>query len=220
METEIREEVTLRMSDEGEEMEVNTPKRRKINTKMVAIAVGVILVLALLFFFKGVFVAATVNGSPISRLSVIHTLEHRSGKSALEMVIVQKLITQESQQKGIVVSDEEINAEIKLIENQIAQQGGTLDMMLAAQGMSQDDLRKQIVTQKEVEKLLGDKVLVSDAEVDQFIIDQKVTLPKDKEAEVRNQIKDQLKGQKVSKEGTVFVDELRAAAKINYFVKY
>ncbi|MFA5996816.1 MAG: hypothetical protein WC790_03850, partial [Candidatus Paceibacterota bacterium] len=46
----------------------------------IAIGVAIILIVISLFFAKGLFVVATVNGSPISRLSVITELEKQGGK--------------------------------------------------------------------------------------------------------------------------------------------
>jgi hypothetical protein len=196
-------------------------KQIKISIKTASIIAGVVIVLALLFSYRGMFIAATVNGSPISRLALIHQLEKSAGKGTLDMMVVQKLIDLEAKKNGITVTREEIDAQIKIIEDQIAAQGAaTLAEMLVSRGMTQRDLEKQITTQQQVEKLIADKTAVTDQEVDQFISSQKITLKADEEAEVRTQIAAQLKQEKVNTEGNALVESLRKDAKVSYFVDF
>ena len=68
---------------------------RFANKKTVVLAVIIGLILVALFYFKGTFVAATVNGSPISRLSVVSQLEKEGGKNVLDSLITEKLIESE-----------------------------------------------------------------------------------------------------------------------------
>ena len=192
----------------------------KISKKTAIIIAVVILVGVLAYTYKGLFIAATVNGSPISRLAIIQKLEKASGKKLLDSLITEKLIQNEASAKKIVVSDEEINGEIKKIEDQLTAQNSTLDAALASQGMSRDDLKKQLVLQMEVEKLVADKINVTDEEVAQYITDNKVSIPEGQEAATNDQIKSDLRDQKLNKEATALITALKAQAKISYFVKY
>lgn len=186
-----------------------------------AVIIGCIIVLlALIFACRGLFVAATVNGSPISRLSVINELEKNSGKAALESLIVEKLINKEADKKSIEVSDDEINAEISKAEIQIKAQGGTLDEALASQGMTLEILKKQIAIQKKLEALLADKIQVTDAEITQFIADNKIDIPKGEEANYNAQIAQEIKQQKLNTESRILVDSLKASSSIRYFAGY
>lgn len=199
----------------------NGSKQIKISIRTASIIAAVIIVLALLYSCRGMFVAATVNGSPISRLALIQQLEKNAGKSTLDMIVVQKLIDLEAKKKGVTVTREEIDAQIKIIEDQIAAQGQTtLAEMLVARNMTQKDLEKQIITQQQVEKLIADKTVVTDADVDEFLSSQKITLKADEEAEARTQIAAQLKQEKINTEGNALVEALRDSAKINYFVDF
>ena len=198
----------------------NTRLPKTITVKNAVIAAIILILLALAYYEKGLLIAATVNGSPISRLAVIQALEKRSGKAALDSLITQKLIVDEASKKGIKVTDAEIATEIKNIESQIAAQGGTLPQMLEQQGLTMDDLKEQIGTQKKVEGLLGDAIQVTDAEVAKYIKDNKVTVPKGQEADTNNQIREQLKQTKFQSAIQPLLDSLHTQAKINYFVKY
>lgn len=186
-----------------------------------AIIIVVIIALGVLaYVYKGLFIAATVNGSPIGRLTIIQKLEKASGKSLLDSLITEKLIQDEASAKKIVVSNEEISGEIKKIEDQVTAQGGTLDAALAAQGMSMDDLKKRIILQKEMEKLLADKINVTDQEVAQYIKDNQVSVPKGQEATINDQIKSELSSQKLNNEAQSLITDLKSKAKIQYFVNY
>lgn len=196
-------------------------KFKKPKPVVIAVGAAVILIVLALIFAKGLFVAATVNGSPISRLSVISELEKQGGKQALEAIIDKKLIETELNKKGVSASKEDVDAEIEKIKTQVTAQGGTLEMALAQQGLTEEMLREQITTQKKLQKLLADKVAVTDTEIDAYIKDSKATVPKDVKVEdFRKQIGEQLKQQKFQSEAQQWVSDLTASAKIKYYVNY
>src|SRR3989339_155963 len=209
MENEIRKTSVL------EEQEIQPSAGRqtvkiKINKKTAIIIAAVIILGVLIYAGKGLFIAAIVDGSPISRLSVISKLEKTSGKKLLDSLIAERLVKNEVKAKKIVVSDEEINGEIKKIEDQIALQGGTLDEALIAENMSRNDLKTQIILQKELEKLVADRINVTDEEVAQYISDNKISIPAGEEAAMSEQIKKELKNQKINQEADALVLVLKA----------
>lgn len=221
MSTEPTEKVKVTETFEVLEKKFEAEKKViKINRKVVVIAVIVIAVLVLAYFLKGLFIAATVNGSPIGRLSVVQKLEKASGKNLVDSIISTKLVNAEAVTKNITVSNEEIDAQIKIIEAQITAQGGTLDAALALQGMSREDLKEQIVFQKQVEKLVADKVTVTDEEVAKYITDNKITVPAGQEAVANAQIKTELSNQKLNTAAEALITTLKSQANIKYFVKY
>ncbi len=193
---------------------------RKINLKTTIIIAVVIVVGALAYIYKGSFIVATVNGNPISRLAVIGKLEKASGKKTLDSLITQKLIADELDKKKITVTDDEINADIKNIEDQIAAQGSTLAQALTAQGMTTADLKDQVSINLRMEKLLADKTQVSDDEISQYIKDNKLTVPKGQEARYNDQIRNQLKSNKINQAAKDWVSSIRSQASIRYFVNY
>jgi hypothetical protein len=224
---------------EGEVMKSETPKEiipeeKKIAEMSQAKSAGdfrisrrtllklliLVLIFILAFLLRPFFVAATVNGSPISRLAVIHKLEKASGKDVLNAMITQKLISDAAAKANVVVTPDEINTEIKRITDLLAKQGGTLDQALSQRGLTLDELKSQIITEKQVEKLVGDKATVTDADVDTYIVTNKLNISKEQLASARAQIMDQLKQQKSDAAGQDFVNVLRASAKINILVQY
>ena len=95
---------------------INKEQFIKTHKKQLTIGIIVIAIVALLVFFRGLFVAALVNGTPVSRLELIRELEKADGKKVLSDIIVRKLIEQEAQKRKVTVTDAELENEIKKIE--------------------------------------------------------------------------------------------------------
>lgn len=192
--------------------------------KKIQIAVGVVAVTAIAMAFyllkNNFIIAATVDGRMISKYSLIKELEKQNGKAVLDTMISENIIENEASKKGVVITDLEIEQEVKSVESGILAQGGTLDMALLQQGMTVDDLKKRIRTQKMVEKLLAGKIGVSEAEVNAYIATNKIAIPKGKEAETKTQIADQLRDQKINQEAQKWIAELKSNAKIKYYINY
>jgi len=200
--------------------EVAFKKRQFISTKTAIIIAVIIILAALVYYYKGLFIAATINGSPITRLAVIKELEKASGKQALDSLITKKLINNEAIKKGISITSEEVDAEIKTIEDQIKAQGQTLEQALATKNMKLEDLKQQILTRKTLEKILADKLQVTEDEITKFITDNNVAIPQGQEEAYRAQIIAQLKQQKLNTEAETLITSLRSGATIKYFTNY
>ncbi|HPA25811.1 MAG TPA: SurA N-terminal domain-containing protein [bacterium] len=204
-----------------EPLEVKPPKK-KINRKTLLIlgAIIVVLVLAYVFVYRKIFIVATVDGSPISRLTIIKKLEKASGKALLDSLINEKLVNNEAIAQNIVVTDEEVETIIKTIETQVSTQGSTLEAELALQGMNREDFKQQIIFQKQVEKLVADKTVVTDEEVNKYITDNEVEIPAGQETLAQTQIKNELMNQKINQAAVELLSDLKTKAKINYLIKY
>ena len=192
----------------------------KKNILIVVIISGVVFSL---YAFKGLFIAATVNGQVISRLSVIKELENQGGKRILENMVTQALIQQEAKKKNIVIKKEDIDKEISSTEAQLATQGQNLEQWLAFQGMTQETFREQVRLQKIVEELLGKDIAVSDAEVTDFTEKNQEMLTErvgSDSAKVASTVKEQLKRQKLNEKVQPWLAELQKNAKVSYFVSY
>ncbi len=188
---------------------------------MAALGLAVILIIITVLFTKGFFIAATVNGQTISRWAVIKELEKQGGKQALESMIEKRVIDAELSKIMVAVPSAEVDQEVKKIEEQVALQGGTLQDALAAQGLTEEKLRDQIVQQKKLEKLLGDKVTVSAQEVDAYMKESKIVPPKEAKIEdFKKQISEQLRQQKFQQAAQKWFSDLMAGAKIKYYVAY
>jgi len=193
------------------------------NIRKPYILVGAVIVVlgVLLYVGRGLFVAAVVNGQPISRLSVIKETEKQSGKQALDTIVRNTLIEQEARKANVTVSDKEIDAEIANVQASLAKQGQKLDDALAMQGMTRDDLRQVIRLNKLVTKIVGSDVKVSDAEVTAYLDKNKDLLPQGQtEDQMKATAVEQIKQQKLNTKIQTWLESLQTKAKITYFVQY
>jgi foldase protein PrsA len=165
--------------------------------------------------------AARVNGQFITRISLIRELEKQGGRDVLDSLVIKAIIFQEAKKKGIGVSDEEINAEVSRIEQIVSSQGSTLDEALALQGQNRADFIEQIKVQKLVEKILADKIIVTDEEAQKYFEDNKDLFGEDaKYEDAAENAKNQLMQEKLSSAYQSWIGEARGAASINYFVDF
>ena len=200
---------------ESPEYKVTVPRKAFILTLVV------MLILVLLFFSKKIFLAASVNGKSISRLTILKKLEKQGGKKILEAMITQALIRQEAEKRKIIVSQKDIDSEMKKIEANVSSQGTTLDQALQNQGMTKNDLTEEVKVQLMLQKMAGGDIKISNKEVDEFISASKSQQGFGQEKEIsREQAAAQLKQQKLQQKVQGFLAELKAKAKIIYFVKY
>lgn len=222
-----RKRVATRKAESRQEMSrsstVKSPVRRVQTMNKWYLTAGLIIILlaGLLYIFRSLFVAAVVNGQPVSRFSVISDLERQSGKQALDTLVTKTLILQEAKKQNVTVSQDEINTETKKIEDNVKKQGQTLDQVLALQGMDRNALIDQIKIQKIVEKLLGKDITVTDKEVADYIDKNKDSLGTDPTSNAtKTQVKQQLTQQKLSEKFQTWLQDLQKKAKIDYYVKY
>jgi hypothetical protein len=190
-----------------------------ISTKKSILIAVLIIIAALAFYFRGFFVAATVNGSPIGRFGVMREAEKQSGKSILDGIIIKKLIKSEAAKQKIVITKEDIAAEIAKLEEQLKSQNLTLDQALAKQGVTKASLEEQIVLQKQVEKMVP-KIAITDAEIAEYIKTNKITIPQGEETNFRTQIKTSMEQAAFNESAQKFVEDLKAKASIKYMVTY
>lgn len=192
--------------------------KRNIITVLVAI---IILLAAVLYMFRGLFVAATVNGQVISRFTLTAELDKKAGKQTLEALVTKDLILQEMAKKNITVTDAQVNTELKKIEDTLSKQGRTLTDALSQQGLTKADLVDQLRIQKMIEKLFAKNITVSGKEIDAFLAQNKDSLPAGQDpAALRVSAEAQIKQQKLTAKFQAWLAALQKTAKIQYFVNF
>lgn len=173
-----------------------------------------------LYYGRGLFVAAVVNGKPISRISIVKEAEKQAGKSAMERLVVYELIEQEAKKKNIVVSAAEIDEAVKQEEEKSKKQGRKFEQDLALQGLTMEDFRRVTKLRKIVEKAVGG-IEVTDKEVSDYLEKNRDSMiPGQTEEQLKQSIKMQLEQQKLGEKAQAWIESLRNKAKILYFVQY
>ncbi len=195
--------------------------RRSIPVKWIILVVVVAAVLALLYYFRSVFIAATINGKVISRYSVVKELEKQMGAQVMDSIVVQTLIEQKATTAGLTVTAEDIEKEIKIIEENLSQQGTTLDDALKAQGVTRAAVERDIRFRKLAEKIVADKVSVTDEEIAKYIEENKQFLPPaESDEKMKEQVASMLSQQKFSAMFQEWLTAAKAEADISYWKEY
>lgn len=177
------------------------------------IVILVLIVTVLVFGYLGYknLVLAWVDNTPITKLTLYKQLEEKYGKDFTEQLISEALIKKEAEAKSVQVTDTEIDAEIKKIEDQ---QGGAdkLKQAMEAQNVTMTQLRNQIKYKQMIDKSFGKNVTVSEKEVSEYMEKNKDQIPPtenmqaSESAKLKQQISDSLKNEKINKS---FEDWLR-----------
>lgn len=197
--------------------ESGTVQQRELAIPKNYLIAGVVVVAVLAlggFWFGKWYTVAKVNGEVISRSEYTKELEKAAGKQVLDGLTTKKIIMQEAKAKNIVVSNNDVDAELKKIEAQLKAQGQSLDQVLAFQGQTRDSLKEQIVLQKTVEKMVG-TVAVTDAEVDKYIEENQDLAGENTDLNtLKAQAKERLTQQKTDAKIQQLIQDLRKKAKI------
>lgn len=174
------------------------------------------LIVILIVAKKDLFLAATVNGSPISNIELLSRINQQYRTQMLNQMINEKLITTEAQKKGINISNQEINNRISELEGNV---GGAeaLDGLLSQQGQTRDTLQDQIKIQLIVEKLYANEATVSAEEVDAFLAENSEQIQATDSAGQTKEATEILKQQKLSKAFNENFQQLKSSAKIQTF---
>ncbi|MEK7605844.1 MAG: SurA N-terminal domain-containing protein [Patescibacteria group bacterium] len=209
---------------------VSTPgilrSRIKVKRRTAIIALVIIALVGLVVYYRSLFVVATVNGQPISRLSYIQETEAvyvpdarvTAGKQAMNQIITKTLLSQEANRRHITVSDKEINDSVNKTRESLKKSGQTLESALALQGDSLPAYKARIRIQMILDKLVG-TITVSDKEIAGYIEKNKASLPADaSEADLKTQAKESLRQQKYSEKVQALISGLQQKAKITYLI--
>lgn len=197
-------------------MQENSKPRNKTITGLLLL----VLVLGLLYYFKDLFVVATVNGKPITRAAVVGELEKQNGKQVVDNLLTKELILQEASKKGVTVSSEDVSAEITKIEEELGAQGQTLDQVLEMQGLSRGDVEENLRVKLYIERILADEVSVSDEDAKAYYDQNKTLYGTASFDDQKDAIKQSLQEQKLQEKFQTWITDLKASASINYFKTY
>jgi foldase protein PrsA len=196
------------------------------NFPKVILVLSIFLGALILYVLRDKYMIATVNGSPITRIALLNELESIKGAEVKEVVnnmIDKTLIFEEADKRNISVTDAEIDAEIKKIEDNVKQYGQTLDAQLQAYGLTREALRENLRIQKLVEKMMGGNVTATDAEIDAYLAENERVIPEEQKENVeqlRLSAKQQLESQKLEQKYQEFMQSLRENGDIKYFRNY
>lgn len=199
-------------------------KFNKLNFKLTPLRLGILvtfLIMLLIYLLRSLFFAAFVNGKPIFRSKIFLEAEKQTGSTILENLIERELIFNQARKENIKIDNKIISQEIEGIKEMLKAQNISLEEALALSKQDMSSLKEQIKIQKIVEKILGNKISVSDEEIKEYFDKNKDYFGDSaKLEEIEDQIKEELFNQKLSTEYINWIDKLKENAKIKYIVNY
>ncbi|MGM0866641.1 MAG: peptidylprolyl isomerase [Bacillota bacterium] len=142
-------------------------KKRSITLWSVIGGIVVVGTMLVMFGFSKDEVVAKVGDKSISKEDLYTTLVDQYGDAALDTLIAEKIVELESDEKKITVKDSEIEEELESLKDSY---GGeeAFNEALASSGASLDSVKKNVQSFLLTEKLLKDRVSISDDQIKEY----------------------------------------------------
>lgn len=209
------------------------PIAREMTFGSIAILIFLLLgTLGLVFFGNKLVLAwqertaaAVVNGETIGKGKLERRLIQSYGEDTVQRMIDEVLSLQEGKKQKIMVSKDEISAEISEVEKQIAPE--KLDDALSARKLTRSDLEHQIIVKLTTEKLLLKDYNPSSEAITEYFNQNREPLGQavGKKSEeitlelVKDTVITQLKDREVAAKYRDWIEALRAKSQIITFIK-
>lgn len=182
---------------------------------LLVIAIGIVVFL-LIQKNKGLFVAGTVNKSPITRWELNSKLAEKYGEQVLEEIISERLLNENLKKNKIVISDAEVKAEYDKI---VSQYGGEeqFKAAIAQYNMTEEKALasiKQSIGLKKIIETLG-KIEITEDAINKYFTDNKAVYATKKLEEVKDEIKEALYQQEIYTKSQEWYAGIREAAKVS-----
>lgn len=186
------------------------------SSKKFYLVILILGILLLAIYKKSWFIAAMVNGSPVSNLELQMKLNNQFRSQILNQLINEKIIMDEARKANIILQDTEISQKIADIEKNV---GGkeTLDGLLTQQGQTRNTLKDQVRVQLAITKLYEKEATISAEEIIKFVETNKDQLQATDSAKQADEAENLLKQQKLSQIFNEKFQTLRQSAKITIF---
>lgn len=190
--------------------------RNRLFSKRVLVGLGIILLIILAANKKHWFVPATLNGFPIVSPEVIARLYSDYRLPAVNELIDEKIIMGEAKGKNAVPSQDEVNARMSELEQQV---GGAenLNNLLSQEGTSRASLARRLMLRLSLEKIYSSEATVSAEEIDDFVQSNKVQLVATGAAEQRTEAENIIRQNKLSQVINQKFGQLREKANVKIF---
>ncbi|MCA0149589.1 peptidylprolyl isomerase [Rossellomorea vietnamensis] len=158
--------------------------KKKQTITLWSIIGGVVLIGSLLavFGFSKEDAVAKVGSETISKDDLYTTLVDQYGDGALDTLIAEKIVKLESEKKDLTVKDSEIKKELEKIKGQYDSEEA-FNEALASSGSDLDSVKDNIKTYLLTEKLLKDRVKITDDQIKEYFEANKDTFAQKEQVE-------------------------------------
>lgn len=195
--------------------EIAIPK--EVKTKKILWPIIILLIALALWFLKDQVIVAMVNGKPITRFQVIKELEKQGASQVLESLVTMELVKQVIDKSAIEIDEEAIKQQMTEIEENLSAQGQNLDDILVTQNLTRADVEKDVKLNLQLDKILADKIQVSEEEVLEYFETNKEFLGEDANfEEMKADIEAQVIQEKRATAQQEWLETIRGEANIRY----
>lgn len=141
---------------------------------MIYISIGVLAATAIFILaaFNGDETVAKVGDREITKDALYEKLVATSGAATLDVMISNEVVDQEAEKAKVEVTQEEIDAEMAVYEEQYGGAEG-LEEALASSGMSTADLEEEMKIYLKVEKIIGPDIEITDEQMSTYFEENK-----------------------------------------------
>jgi foldase protein PrsA len=129
----------------------------------------------------GTEAVAKVNGEAITANDLYQIMVRQVGTQAVEQIVTQRLIDNEAKKSNITVSDDELNKEVDNIKLSMGGNDELFNQQLAASGYTVEDLKKELVTQVQLDKLIAPQIKVTDEDIKKYYDENKESFATDEQ---------------------------------------
>ncbi len=182
------------------------------------VALGTILFL-LAQKYRGQFLAGTVNSVPVTRFELNQKMGEKYAKTTFDEIVSDRLLKQELKKNGIVVSEEEVSAEMaKIVKDYGSDEAfkAALTQYNLTEAKARDSIKQSLSLKKLIEKTY--KIEITDEAVKKYF-DENAKLFEGKKFEtVSGEIKDTLYQQEVYAKSQEWFAGVRKDAKVVSFI--
>ncbi len=182
----------------------------------------VILVAALILGYylrnnKAWFLAAVVDGVPVTKAELNSRLISLFGQQTLDTLIGEKIIFAEAVKQNVSVEDKEIDEKLKELEKNLGQ-NVNFDDFLKLQGMTKAELTNRLRMQIVIDKMFSKDVSVSALEISDYIASNSATLSATESGTRQEQASKEVRSSKVGKLFIDWFNKKRGDAKIERYL--
>lgn len=181
----------------------------RLLTLIIAVAILTTL------YYRGIITIATVNDQRITLKEVLKFAK-REPQNALDLAINQELIEYEARKRDIIVTSQEVNAEIDRLTLVALRNGQTVQELMEDPDLKLEELQKVVKLQLTYYKILGEKPYISEEEIEEFLDESNVPYTEAEREFVEAEIRQILFKKKADAEYDNWIREARAASDIDY----
>lgn len=185
---------------------------------LLIIAFGVVIFL-LVQKNRSMFIAGTVNKSPIYRTELNAKMAEKYGEQTLEEIVSERLLAENLKKYNITVTDQEVQDELTKIK---AQYGGEEQFKAAIVqfGMTEEKAIQSIKQSIGLKKIIEtqNKIEITDEEISKYFTENKDSFTGKKLEDVSVEIKDILYQQKVYSLSQDWYSQVRKDASVSNFL--